>query len=156
MCPYDALPGQNKCEKHGNQKKIIVGYRLSDPDLKERMDFHSRNELIESVKQEVTLVRALIEQRTNIIDGKAEKIQGFPVIIQATATLERLVNSLAKLERQSGLVLEKSAIQKLGRRIVEILTDALKDVPDRDTIVDKVAKEIAEAIMSTKNETTED
>lgn len=156
MCPYDALPGTNKCRKHADMRAVIMAYRINDPDLQERMAFHSRDELIESVKEEVVLVRALIEERTNLATDKAEKIQAFSAVIQATATLERLVNSLAKLERQSGVVLEKAAIAKLGRRIVEILTDALKDIPDRDTIIDKIAREIAIAVTSAKNETIEE
>ena len=156
MCPFDAVPGLDKCRKHGNIAEIIMAYRFTDPDLKERMDFHSRDELIESVKQEVVLVRALIEERRNFATNQSEKIQAFPQIIDATAKLERLVTSLARLEKQSGQVLEKAALHKLGRRLVEILTDALKDIPDRDTIVDRVAKEIAAAVMAAKNETLTD
>ena len=156
MCPFDAVPGLDKCQKHARIDAIAMAYRFTDPDLKERMDFHSRDELIESVKQEVVLVRALIEERRNFATTQAEKIQAFPAILDAAAKLERLVTSLARLEKQSGQVLEKAALQKLGRRIVEILTENLKDIPDRDTIVDRVAKEIAAAVMAAKNESITD
>lgn len=156
MCPFDALPGLDKCGKHSDSETVTMGYRFSDPDLKERLDWHSRDELIESVRQEVVLVRALIEERRNFATTQAEKIQAFPAILDAASKLDRLVTSLARLEKQSGQVLEKAAIQQLGRRIVEILTENLKDIPDRDTIVDRVAREIAKAVMSAKNESITD
>lgn len=129
-------------------------YRFTDPDLKERMDRHSTSKLIESVREEVVLVRSLIEERRNFAQTQAEKIKVFPEIIDATSKLERLVTSLARLERQTSQVLEKPAIQKLGKRIVEILTGNLDNLPDRDSVIDRIAKEIASAVLEAHNEQT--
>lgn len=129
-------------------------YRFTDPDLKERMDRHSTSKLIESVREEVVLVRSLIEERRNFAQSQAEKIKVFPEIIDATSKLERLVTSLARLERQTSQVLEKPAIQKLGKRIVEILTGNLDNLPDRDSVIDRIAKEIASAVLEAHNEQT--
>lgn len=156
MCRQDALDGHNKCRKHANEAEIIMSYKFNDPELTERMSRFGHAEQISSINQEILLVRSLIEERRNFAQSQAEKIQVFPAIIDATAKLERLVSSLAKLEKQSGMVLEKAAIQKLGRRIVQILSDALKDIPDRDNLIDRIAKEIAEAVMTAKNEDLED
>lgn len=129
-----------------------MGYRVTDPELKQRLVHFSQDELLESVREEVILVRALIEERHSFAKTQAEKIQVFPQIIDATSKLEKLVTSLAKLERQVSQVLDKPTIQKLGRKIVEILTRNLKDIPDRETIVDAVAREIAQAVMEAQNE----
>lgn len=155
QCHWHVVPGLDKCRKHANMDEIIMGYRFSDPDLKERMDWHSRDELIESVRQEVVLVRALIEERRNFATTQADKIQAFPAILDAASKLDRLVTSLARLEKQSGQVLEKAAIQKLGRDIVAILIDELKDIEDRDSIVDRIAKKISQAVLNARNEEAE-
>jgi hypothetical protein len=152
ICNQQAIPGSKFCQRHTDQRQEVMSYRFTDPELKERMDRHSTSKLIESVREEVVLVRSLIEERRNFAQTQAEKIKVFPEIIDATSKLERLVTSLARLERQTSQVLEKPAIQKLGKRIVEILTENLSQVPDRDNVIDRIAREIADAVIQSANE----
>lgn len=152
QCKQQTLPDSNFCRKHGDERERIRGYRISDPELKERFIHFSQDEFLQSVRQEVILVRSLIEERHSFAKTQAEKIQIFPQIIDATTKLEKLVSTLAKLERQTSQVLEKPAIQKLGRKIVDILTRNLAQVPDRESIIDSIAKEIAAAIIEAHNE----
>jgi hypothetical protein len=75
-----------------------------------------------------------------------------PTITSTLATLDKLWNSLDKMQRAASITLEKPALARLGEQIVEILVRNLGDLPDRDEIVDRVAAEIARAIEDAKNE----
>jgi len=43
-------------------------------------------------------------------------------------------------------------LSRLSEKIINILLDNLGDLPDRDEIVDRVAAEIAQAVMEIRNE----
>ena len=151
-CQYPAIHGSEYCQRHTDPNQETMTYRFTDPELIERMDRHSTSELIQSVRDEVVFMRALIEERRNFAQSQAEKIKVFPELMDAATKLEKLVTSLARLERQTSQVLERPAVQKLGRRIVEILTENLKETPDRDSVIDRIAKEIAKAVLEAHNE----
>lgn len=127
-------------------------YRINDPQIRERFERHSKNNSLDSLKQEVILIRALIEERINLASNDHEKIQAINHAVTSLATIDKLVNSLSKLQRLESLVLDKEALQRLKDRIIDILTKNLSDVPGRDKIVDNVAREIAAAIIETRNE----
>lgn len=152
QCPQSALDGSSYCERHTSEADRVRGYLLADPELRERFEHHSRSECLDTLREEVVLLRALINQRLDLAATPAEKVSAFAVVHPALSTLDKLVNSLSKLERSTAVVLEKEAIQRLGQSIVKILIEELNDVPGRDSIIDKISSRIAKAIIEARNE----
>ena len=97
-------------------------------------------------------MRSLIEERMMVDDSPAEQMNLFRTVTPQIVNLVKCVETLSKLERQNSLVLTKEACVRLADRIVEILTGALADIPNSETIVDRVASEIATAIAEVRNE----
>lgn len=152
QCPYQAIDSSHYCEKHTNEERRIMNYRIDDPELRERLSHHGALS-IETVRDEVALMRALMEERINLAKTPAEKIAAFNVVTPAINALDKLVNSIQKLELNASLSLEKGAARKLAEDIGKILIEELRDVPDRDNIIDRVSRRIAEAVMAARNST---
>lgn len=150
-CNQFAIDESDYCERHSKEKQRKVNYLLTDPELRKKYAHHSRAENLETIRQEVVLLRALINERLNLARTDAEKISAFNVIHPALSTLNKMVESLSKLERSSGVVLEKEAIRNLGNQIIDILIDELKDIPNRDSVIDRIAHKIAKAIADAQN-----
>lgn len=151
-CPQAAIEGSVYCAKHSNEADRLKGYRVNNPKLQARLSELDREASLATLRQEVLLLRVLIEEKINFAQTDAELIAVIPTITSAFTTIDKLVNSLDKMQRATSFTLEKPALGRLGEKIVEILIKNLGDLPDRDEIVDRVAAEIAQAIVEIKNE----
>jgi len=145
------VDGSEFCKKHCKEADRIRSYRLSDPDARQRFDHLANSEALETVRDEVVLLRLLIDERYALAETKADKINAFSVIHPALSTLNKLVESLGKLERQADLVLGREALEKLGDDIVTILIEELTDVDGYTEIVDRVASRLATTIAESHN-----
>jgi signal transduction histidine kinase len=129
----------------------LRSYKLSDPELRARFDHHADSDSIETVRAEVVLLRTLIDERLSLARTEADKIAAFQVIHPAISTLNKLVESLCKLEKSTHLVLGKEALNRLGDKIVTILIEELSEVEGYTDIIDRVAGRIAAAISESRN-----
>jgi len=152
QCQFQAIEGSVYCAKHSNEADRVKGYKLQDPELRARFEELGREDSLDTIKQEVLLLRILIEDRLNFCKNAAERTTALQGVTSALATIDKLVNSLCRLQRVSSLTLDKPALSRLSTRIIEILLENLGDLPDRDEIVDRVAAEIAQAIVDARNE----
>ena len=109
------------------------------------------SESLGTVRDEVILLRALINERLDLAKTEADKIVAFQTIHPALSTLNKLVESLSKLELQTDVVLGKAALTKLCDDIVTILIEELSTVEGYTDIVDRVAKRISDAVASSRN-----
>ena len=96
-------------------------------------------------------MRALIEERRSFCKTEAEKIAAFPIVAAAVSNLNKMVESLSKLERQTDSVLSKDALNLLLDEIVEILIEELASVYDSESIIDRVASRISTSIATSHN-----
>lgn len=151
QCSRPAVDGSEFCLQHSKESDRIRGYRLADESLRERFNQMKSENGLETVRDEVRLLRAMIEERTNMARTEAEKIVAFQVIHPAISTLNKLVESLSKLERQTNAVLSKEALNKLCEGIAQILIEELKEVDGYTEIVDRVAARISDAIAEARN-----
>jgi signal transduction histidine kinase len=124
----------------------LRSYKLSDPELRARFDHHADSDSIETVRAEVVLLRTLIDERLSLARTEADKIAAFQVIHPAISTLNKLVESLCKLEKSTHLVLGKEALNRLT-----ILIEELSEVEGYTDIIDRVAGRIAAAISESRN-----
>jgi hypothetical protein len=129
-----------------------LGYRIADPELRERVEWQSRQPLIDSVRKDIHLLKGLIEERINLDDSPAGKMNTFNRVTPTLLKLVGAVETLTKLEERTSVVLGRAAIEWLGDRIIAILTEAFDGMEDRRPIVEKVAREIAQAIAEARNQ----
>lgn len=117
-----------------------MAYRLTDPNLLESIDHHGDG-LVVSLKNEVILLRALIEDRLNLAETPAERITAFSVITQALSTLTKLVDTLQKVEIQSGRLMPEDRVMKFVESVVAIVADELPNDPE---LIDRIVSRISE------------
>ena len=151
-CDKDAVDGSNCCGSHSNEAERVKGYRLTSPELKERFEHFSREDLFSSLGQEVRLLRAMIEDRMCQAVTPAERITAFNAVRPALVDVVKCVETLSKLERQNNIVLGKDALSWLSEEIITILIGELEQVPDHERIVDSVAQRISQAIADARNQ----
>jgi hypothetical protein len=151
QCHNSRVDGSAFCDRHSNEAERIKGYRLSSPELRERYEHHASATLA-SVRQEIILLRAMIEDRLSLATNEAERLVAFKAVRPALVDVVKCVDTLTKLEQQTSVVLGKEALAALSGKIISILSGALADVPDHDRIIDLVAKQIAAAIADAHNE----
>lgn len=151
MCPYDAIDSSVFCRKHTNEKDRIMSYELNNPEIRAAFQKQHSSEQLRSLSQEVALLRAMLQRRLNMVKSEAEEIDVWNQLTPAFNTIDKLVNSLQKLELETSIVLSKETATKLAQDIVAIITDELRDVEDRDTIVDRIAVRIAQTIVEARN-----
>lgn len=151
QCHNERIDGSRHCSRHSNEAERIRGYRLSNPELRERVEHHSGSASLESVRLEIGMLRALIEDRLALANNAAERLSAFQSVTPTLVSVVKCVEVLCKLERQTSVVLGKEALSELAKQIVKILTEELDGVPNHDSIVDKVASRIAGAIASARN-----
>ena len=151
QCNHPRVDGSEFCARHSNEADRIRSYRLTGP-LAERFAYFKGSSIYDTVANEIHLLRAMIEDRLMVDDSPASVMNTFRTVTPQVVNLVKCVETLSKLERQNSLVLDKEALARLADRIVEILTEALADIPNSETIVDRVASEIAKAIAEARNE----
>lgn len=152
QCSDPKVDGSEFCAKHSNEADRIKGYRLSSPELRERFEHHSRSDLFSSLRQEIDLLRAMIEDRVSQADSPAERIAAFNAVRPALVDVVKCVETLSKLERQNNIVLGKEALSWLSKEIINILIGELEQVEGYERIVDRVAQRISKAIAESRNQ----
>lgn len=152
QCTRAQIDGSQFCRQHSNESDRMKNYRINDPSLKDSYLHHGDEESLRSIAQDIQLLRAMTEDRLNLATSPAERISAMATVAPWLASIHKLVNTLETLRRTSSEVLSKTALDKLGNKIVEILVTELNDIPGRDRIIDRIAEQIAEAIIESKNE----
>ena len=135
--------------KHSNEGDRIKGYIITNPDLKSRFDQHADS--VETVGQELRLLRALVNDRLDLSRNESDRVNALQVLHPAISTINKLVESLDKMKRQTDLVLEKAALMTLGEGIGEILVEELGNLDESGELVDRVAGRIATLIANAHN-----
>lgn len=152
QCNRTQLDGSEFCDRHSNEADRIRGYRLSSTELREQFEHHSRSDIFASLRDEILLLKAMINDRVNLATSPAERITAFNSVRPALVDVIKCAETLSKLERQNNIVLGKEALLILNREIIEILVGELEAVPNYESIVDRVAQRIATALANARNE----
>jgi len=143
------VDGSDFCLKHSNEADRIKGYIITNPDLKSRFDYHADS--VETVGQELRLLRALVNDRLELAKTEADRINAFQYLHPAISTINKLVESLDKMKRQTDTVLEKEALYGLNREIAKILVEEISKLDTTGEIVERVATRIASVIAGAHN-----
>ncbi len=150
QCHNPQVEGSDFCDRHSSEKERIKGYQLTDPALRERFVHHGRSAL-EQIRQEIQLLRIMAEDRFNMAETPGERIAAYQFVSNTNVNIVKCEETITKLELSNSVVLGKEALADLSKDIITILTEELQDVPRYDTIVDAIARRMADAIASRRN-----
>lgn len=152
QCHSPSVEGSDNCDRHSNETERIRGYRLTDPVLRKRFEEHGTSTL-EQIRQEIQLLRVMAEDRFNLAQSPGERIAAYQFVSNTLVNIVKCQEVVTKLELSNSVVLGKEALASLSEDIILILADELQDVPKYDTIIDAIARRMADAIASKRNET---
>ena len=155
-CMNKALDGIAYCSacgganilKQQNDSKVRT-YRLAK--FQARMDELTDDPKIKGLRDEIAILRIMLEERLNSLSSPLEIIAHTHTIADLTVKIEKLVTSCHKIEKSMGDYLDKNTIVQLGMELVQIIT---KHVDDTKAI-DNISIDLASLISRTINEPEE-
>lgn len=150
QCHNPSVDGSDKCAKHSKESDRIRSYRLKGT-LRERFEHHSSADLLTTVRDEIHLLKSLIEDRLDLAESPAERLVAFQTVRPALVDVVKCFEILTKLETATSVTLGKEALSELGKEVIKILTEELEGVPNHDSIIDSVAARIAASISDARN-----
>lgn len=153
QCPYKAVDGASNCPMHGGNSTVRAQeaqnkkmYRLAK--WKERMSEFADDANVKSLREEIGILRILMEETVNMCQDSQTLLMYSSKISDMAMKLEKLVSSCHRLEASTGMLLDKQAALQLASVIVKIIGE---HVTDEDKI-DAISSEIITAIVQTRLE----
>jgi len=141
------------CLAHGGNKQIesakaksVRNYQLTQ--FKARVDQKLESDSIKSLREEVAILRMVLETQLNTISDENELLMCSGKIADLVQKIDKVVNSCHTLEKGMSELLDKAAILRYASTIIEILDEEIKD---KDA-VSRVAERMVEALGDIKNE----
>jgi hypothetical protein len=143
QCPYVKDNNTDYCPMHGANKGVIKAngevrrnYQLRR--WKNRVDSFADNDQIKSLREEIGILRMVMEELLNKCEDSTDLLMTSHRIADVAMKIEKLVVSCDKLENRMGLLLSKRAVVQLAGEYVQIINNY---VSDPDTI-ERISEEM--------------
>lgn len=147
QCSLKAVKNSQYCPAHGGNKAFqakekaeLRNYRLNK--FKQRIGELSSSDAILSLKEEIGIIRLLIEEKINQCDSTAELILISGPLSDLAMKADKLVTSCNRLDMRLGNLLDKGRVLQLAQTIVQIISHYVTD----DEILEKISSQILEAL----------
>lgn len=134
------------CSIHGGvsiqqkqEKESLNMYRLAK--YQNRVDEFKEHNEVKGLRNEIGILRMVLEQRLNQCQDETELVLSSNVISDLVAKIEKLVTSCHKLESSMGQLLDRQQILQFAEMIIKIIGDNVTD----PAILQKLADEITSA-----------
>jgi hypothetical protein len=156
QCPFKAVPGTQMCQRHGANKQLESQdtKRLHDYHLQKwqvRIDDFSASERLTSLRGEVGILRMMLEQTLEMCDDQQQLMLYSHRIQDLTMKIDKLVNSLSKIEMKAGNLLDKSQALILASQIVELIGRHITDA----TTIDAISNELIDLVVKLAGKETD-
>lgn len=139
QCMNKACEDSDYCIIHGGQhainkrkKEKLRNYILTKHQA--RIERHKTAPDIKSLRDEVAILRMLMEERLNHCKDDMDLILHSGPISDLVMKIDKLVNSCHKLEGSLGQLLDKQAILTFASEVITVITDNLDDPVKIDAI----------------------
>lgn len=145
---YQSKDGLFYCKIHAHQlprqqnNQAIRNYRLTK--WQARIDEFSNNDSVKSLREEIGIVRMMLEEIINRCENTTDLILMSNKIGDLVMKAEKLVSSCHRLEASTGALLDKSTLIHLANILVEIVSEHIKD----DLILDNISERILTTIKT--------
>lgn len=149
QCRFKVLPGRKTCSIHVGSSSLVSSgeskrnYRIAK--WQARMEEFADNPQLKSLREEIGLLRILLEEVINSCTDKDKLIINSNKIADLVTRIEKLVKSCHSLEKSTGTLLDKAAASQLMGRVLTIITNYIEDKEIIGRIADEIVKAIKDA-----------
>jgi len=108
------------------------------------VDHQSRQSLLD-IGHQIVLLRSIVERRLNMAgDTEAEQISAFNFVAVQLAALTKMSETLIKLSKESGSLMERAEVEAYTDSILGIVIEEIKTLHGFEAVVDRIVARIAE------------
>lgn len=139
QCKYLAVEGSKFCQRHGGNKHIqsieakeVRQYRLGI--WQDRLDEFSESLKIKSLREEIGILRLVLETILNQCKDKSTLVLQSSRISDLVIKIEKLVVSCNRLDTSMSMLLGKSEAINFASQIVNIICEHVSDPEVQDVI----------------------
>ena len=143
QCINIAVPGTKFCIVHGGNiaeaslnKKELRNYKLTQYHARAVAMGNSAG--ITSLRDEIAILRIMLEERWNMLTDSSELLIAAPFIASLVASIEKVVNSCHKIDIQKGNLVDKGELIDFAQRIIEIISESIEDTDQLEVIANKI------------------
>lgn len=143
QCSNKAVEGSQFCIAHGGnqavaklQKDSLRNYRLTK--WKARIQRQSESPGIKSLREEIGILRMLMEERLNSLQSETDLLLQSQQISELVMKINVVVKNCHALEGSMGQLLDKQAILQFAGRIIDIIAVEVADESKIESIADKI------------------
>tara|TARA_Y100000310_G_scaffold299441_1_gene334292 strand:- start:115 stop:666 length:552 start_codon:yes stop_codon:yes gene_type:complete len=147
QCWNFAVEGGTFCLCHGGNKQLeaiaakgLKNYRIGV--WQARLDKLVDNPNIKSLRDEVAILRMILEEVINKCMDSKDLILKSSIISDLVVKVEKLVSSCHKMEGSMGQLLDKSAILQFAAEIIQIIGDTVTDEKQMNIISEKILESV--------------
>jgi hypothetical protein len=144
QCWFFAVTGGTNCMMHGGNKQLesqrkasLKNYQLTM--FRAKLERHSGSADIKSLRDEIGILRMIMEERLNRCKDETDLILQSGPIADLVVKIDKLVGSCHRLEGSMGELLDKTSVLQFANVIISIIGDEAGDYPE---IMNKIADRI--------------
>jgi hypothetical protein len=154
QCSNRRVDGATRCPLHGANKQLeatenasLRVYRLSK--FKQRASELTDHDNVKSLREEIAILRIIIEERINKCDDAHDLVIQSGPISDMIMKVEKVVSSCHRLEGQLGNLLDKQAVKNLAATLMQILAQKINEFGEANDIDPKIVGLLLESIANT-------
>lgn len=146
-CNLQAIEGQRFCRMHFGighkqaEKTAARNYRLNV--YQHRINEFADNDQVKSLREEVGVLRMLLEETINKCKNDTELLLYSNKIADLVIKIEKLVASCHKLELSSGSLLDRNTVMIIADVVIQIVGEVIP--PDK---INEVSARIMDSIVN--------
>ena len=148
QCSFIKIPGSDYCHVHGGsngmKKKSLQNYRLARWQM--RTAELANSEGVKSLRDEIGILRMMLEEKLNQVDNVTELMVVSHVISDLILKIEKVVMTCHKIEKSMGELLDRSDILTIASQIISAIEAEISD----QTTVAKLSGRIEQIVLSSK------
>lgn len=149
QCFYAATENTSFCPMHAGtaqdsvDKGKVRNYQFQR--YKARINEKADSEVIKSLREEIGILRMVMEEIVNRCSDETELLIYSPKITELALKIEKIVVSAHKLESSLGQTLDKTSILNIATRIVNVVSQHVSDENTINKIVEEIGRMINES-----------
>lgn len=143
QCNNLEAPHSKFCMAHGGnraagvkEKQEIRNYRLTK--WKARIHKHADSAVIKSLREEIGILRIIMEERLALCKTEMDFILYSGPIQDTVMKIEHLVTSCHKLEDKLKIVVDRAQLFQFANMIINIVADEIQNEETLEVIGDKI------------------
>lgn len=154
QCGNLAEPGVTRCGMHGANKQLgsqenksLRLYRLAK--FQTRVNDFSDHSKIKSLREEIAILRVLLEEKINHCDDTHSLLMSSGPISDLIMKIEKVVASCHRLESSLGNLLDKTRIKQIANELLNSVANRVNEFIGDPEIIEQLLESIANDLLKT-------